>query len=94
MEDLQSEKTFKDLLNFPTAFSFKVVAMDTVDMESAITAVIEQQFKLKIQEPITKKLSKKATYASYTVTAVVESEVQINQIYQALGSIQKVKLVL
>ena len=62
------EATFRDLLQFPCSFSFRVIGGDIDGMEEKIIGCLKEQFDRSPLAPVTRTLSRKGTYASYAVT--------------------------
>ena len=94
MTETKHEPTFRDLLNFPCKFSFRVIRDDSDHVQNQIVRVIEDEFNLEILSDITRTLSRKGTYASFHVELMASSEEQLKALYAALGKIESVKYVL
>ncbi len=94
MTSVKRDPTFKELLEFPCKFSFRVIGNDSDHVQNQIVKVIEEEFELEILSEITRTLSQKGTYASFHVELMASSEEQLKALYAALGKIESVKYVL
>ncbi len=88
------EATFRDLLQFPCSFSFRVIGGDIDGMEEKIIGCLKEQFDRSPLAPVTRTLSRKGTYASYAVTVEARSEEDLKSMYSALGRLETVRCVL
>ncbi|MGN1356190.1 MAG: YbeD family protein [Succinivibrionaceae bacterium] len=89
-----SQKSFKDLMEFPSRITFSVIGKIGETSEEMIRGVIEENHKLKVYNPVTTQKSSKGNYQSFRVTTKVQSEEQLKQLYTDLGKIPGVRYVL
>ncbi|WP_131911614.1 DUF493 family protein YbeD [Celerinatantimonas diazotrophica] len=83
---------FDEYLEFPCAFTFKVMGVATDTLESEILEVV-QRLAPGNYSP-SSRLSTKGNYRSLTLSIRVTSKEHIEQLYQQLGAIDDVRHVL
>lgn len=92
LADISQDKKLKDLLEFPCAFTFKVVGtkrdglMD--DVVSEVQKVIKGDYNPTMKE------SAKGTYNSVSITIQAENIEQVETLYTNLAKIEGVRMVL
>lgn len=91
LSDLPQAK-LKDLLEFPCAFTFKVVGVSREDLADDVVAVVQSVVKGDYHP--TAKASGKGTYHSVSITLQAENIEQIEQLYRDLAKIHGVRMVL
>lgn len=91
LEDIP-QKQLKDLLEFPCAFTFKVVGKNRVDLAGDTLAVI-QKYAPGDYTP-REHLSSKGTYNSVSVDIIAENIEQVETLYIELAKIDGVRMVL
>lgn len=80
---------------FPIVFSLKVVAATTHnDIEGLIISVLQDNHVDENLWRISSRLSRAGNYVSFTATFMAKSQDQLDSIYRALSSNQKIIMVL
>jgi putative lipoic acid-binding regulatory protein len=87
MDNINKNSTFKDLINFPVDYEFKIIGKsDRLDIEY-IAGQIEEIIKRNLsREGIRKRESTKKTYSSYSVKVYLEEYNELEKIYEFLKS--------
>ena len=88
----EPEPTLRELLEFPCKFTFKVTGYNKPELEDLVIEVI-QRHAPGDYSPIVKP-SSKGTYSAVSVSIHATSIEQIETLYQELGEIDIVRLVL
>lgn len=83
---------FDEFLDFPCAFTFKVMGLANVDLTSQVLTVMQKLAPGDYAPKI--KPSSKGNYESITLVATVTSKENIEAIYTELGSLEDVRHVL
>lgn len=91
LQDLPQAK-LKDLLEFPCAFTFKVVGTHRDDLIDDVVAVT--QIHAKGDYNPREQRSSKGTYNSVSIDIIAEHIDQIETLYEELAKIQGVRMVL
>lgn len=86
------EKKLKDLLEFPTNFTFKVVGKSRDDLALDVKNVMEQHAKVIDEAKL--QPSAKGTYVSVSLSIRAENIEQVETLYKVLGDIEGVRMVL
>jgi len=81
-------------MEFPTEFSLKVFGESDNDLEALIISVVRQNQVDIERTKISSRPSSAGKYTSYTVTFTATSQEQLDNIYRALSSNDKVLMVL
>lgn len=92
LTDIAQDKKLKDLLEFPCAFTFKVVGAKRAELVDDV--VTEVQKVVKGDYNPTVKESGKGTYNSVSITLQAENIEQIESLYTNLAKIDGVRMVL
>lgn len=92
LTDLQQDKKLKDLLEFPCAFTFKVVGLKRDGLVDDVVAEVQKVVKGDYH-PSTKE-SGKGTYHSVSITIQAENIEQVERLYTNLAAIEGVRMVL
>lgn len=83
----------EDLVEFPTTFTFRVVAADAPGLTARCRELVEET----LGRPVVhteEKASKNGNFRSVRISAVVVEAQEIRSAYQALGSVEGLKLLL
>ena len=91
LQDLPQAK-LRDLLEFPCAFTFKVVGTHRDDLIDDVVAVT--QIHAKGDYNPREQRSSKGTYNSVSIDIIAEHIDQVETLYEELAKIQGVKMVL
>lgn len=82
------------LLDFPCAFSLKAFGSDTDAFRQAVDAIVAQHVMPQFVSEAFDKPSSKGKFIARTVKLTAHSKYQLDQIYQALGAAEEVKMAL
>ncbi|HHT7855368.1 DUF493 family protein YbeD [Pasteurella multocida] len=82
----------KDLLEFPCAFTFKVVGANRADLIDDVVAVVQKYAKGDYNPR--QQLSSKGTYNSVSIDIIAEHIEQVEVLYVELAKIDGVRMVL
>lgn len=89
-----SEKPrLEDLVDFPSTFTFRIVARHSPGLRARCTELVEGALGREAQD-VREQPSKNGAFASVRVAATVENADEIRSVYQALGSIEGLQLLL
>lgn len=91
LEDIPQQQ-LKDLLEFPCAFTFKVVGKNRPDLIDDVV-VVTQKYAKGDYNP-REQISSKGTYNSVSIDIVAENIEQVETLYQELAKIDGVRMVL
>lgn len=91
LQDLPQAK-LKDLLEFPCAFTFKVVGTHRDDLSDDVVAVTQRYAKGDYTPR--EQRSSKGTYTSVSIDITAENIEQVETLYEELAKIQGVRMVL
>lgn len=83
---------FDELLEFPCQFPFKVLGLSHPDLTIQVVAVLQQHAPGDYAP--TSKPSAKGNYVSLTVTVTAHSKEHLETMYEALGKLELVRVVL
>lgn len=83
---------FDEYLEFPCAFTFKVMGVATDTLEHEVLEVVQRLAPGEYSP--TSKMSSKGNYRSVTLSIQVTSKEHIETLYQELGAIEDVRHVL
>ncbi|WP_025821549.1 DUF493 family protein YbeD [Shewanella marina] len=86
------DTTFDQLLEFPTAFPFKVVGDADPALADKVVSVVQKHIPGDYSP--TTKASSKGTYNSVTINVLVNSKEEIETLYKDLAAIEGVRRVL
>ena len=86
------EKT--SLLEFPCSFPIKAMGKNSDDFKQVVSDIVLAHAELWPDEPIRSVASKKGNYVSITAVIKVESQQQLDAIYQELTDCEQVKMAL
>lgn len=92
LTDIAQDKKLKDLLEFPCAFTFKVVGAKRDDLVEDVVAEVQKVAKGDYNPSV--KESGKGTYHSVSITLQAENIDQIETLYTTLSKIDGVRMVL
>ena len=87
------EARFEKLLEFPTLFVFRVVGLASPDFEPRCTSVVEEVLGRRI-EAVQMRPSSNGKYCSVRLGVMALSADELRKVYDALGTIESVRLVL
>ncbi len=82
----------KDLLDFPCAFTFKVVGANRADLIDDVVAVTQKYAKGDYNPR--EQISSKGTYNSVSIDIIAENIEQVETLYAELAKINGVRMVL
>lgn len=82
-----------ELLSFPCAFTFRVVALDSPDLASRCQAIVEQALGRPI-EALAHHASRTGRYSTVRVKAQVHEPSEVHRAYGALGELHGLRLLL
>lgn len=82
----------KDLLEFPTSFTFKVVGENRPDLMDDVVSVVQKHAQGDYNPTL--KESGKGTYHSISITITAENIEQVEILYKELAEIKGVRMVL
>jgi putative lipoic acid-binding regulatory protein len=82
-----------ELLCFPCAFTFRVVALDMPDLSRRCQAAVEAALGRSVQA-LEHQGSRSGRYGTVRVRAVVEEADEVHRAYAALGEIEGLKMLL
>ena len=85
--------TDETLLEFPCQFPIKVVTVNDPELEPFIRETLAQHVDMASVE-ITIKQSEKGNYQSFSILLTAKNKAQLDALYQAFSSNDKVKMVL
>ncbi|UDW83097.1 DUF493 family protein YbeD [Pasteurella canis] len=91
LNDLPQAK-LKDLLEFPCAFTFKVVGNNRSDLVDDVVAMVQKYAKGDYNPR--QQISSKGTYNSVSLDIVAENIEQVETLYEELAKIDGVRMVL
>ncbi|GJH43730.1 DUF493 family protein YbeD [Pasteurella canis] len=91
LNDLPQAK-LKDLLEFPCAFTFKVVGNNRSDLVDDVVAMVQKYAKGDYNPR--QQISSKGTYNSVSIDIVAENIEQVETLYEELAKIDGVRMVL
>ncbi|AKD38174.1 DUF493 family protein YbeD [Pasteurella sp. P03HT] len=91
LNDLPQAK-LKDLLEFPCAFTFKVVGANRIDLIDDVVVVVQKHAKGDYNPR--QQLSSKGTYNSVSIDIIAEHIEQVEVLYVELAKIDGVRMVL
>jgi len=86
--------TKKTLLNFPTHFPIKILGKADFSFESTVITIIRKHIPNLSEGAVQLKSSQKGNYLSITATVYVESQAQLDALYQELVDCELVLMVL
>lgn len=92
LSDIPQDKKLKDLLEFPCAFTFKVVGTKRETLMDDVVAEVQKVVKGDYHP--TAKESGKGTYLSVSITIQAENIEQVESLYTNLAKIDGVRMVL
>ncbi len=84
---------FDEFLEFPCAFTFKVVGIAHDDLVDHVIATLRQHAEANDYSPKVKH-SSKGNYHSVSVTVTVTSKLHIERLYTELGKLELVRYVM
>lgn len=90
---MESEHT-SPILTFPTWFPLKIFTIFEETIDEQVFKVLKSFFPELDKNEIVEKISGAGNYISFTANLVIESENQLQTIYQALMAIPNVVMVL
>lgn len=91
LQDLPQAK-LKDLLEFPTAFTFKVVGANRANLVEDVVIVTQRHAKGDYNPR--EQISSKGTYNSVSIDIIAENIEQVETLYEQLAQIDGVRMVL
>lgn len=92
LTDIPQDKKLKDLLEFPCAFTFKVVGVKSDELVDNVVAEVQKVVKGDYNPTV--KESGKGTYHSVSITINADNIEQIETLYSTLAKIDGVRMVL
>lgn len=84
----------KKILNFPCDFPIKVMGKSTENFESLALEIIHKHVPTLEPDALRSRKSKDGTYISLTATVHVDSQDQLDALYQALSACEDVLMTL
>lgn len=92
LTDIAQDKKLKDLLEFPCAFTFKVVGTKRDDLEQDVVTEVQKVIKGDYRPSSNE--SGKGTYQSVSITINADNIEQVETLYENLAKINGVRMVL
>lgn len=93
-DDIEKNENPKSLIEFPCDFPIKILGKSGFDFESAVLMIIRKHIPNLPEGAIQLKPSEKGSYLSITAVVYVESQAQLDAIYQDLVASELVMMVL
>ncbi len=84
----------KSLITFPTDFTIKVFGNATDDFEATILAMVQKHAPAASKENIVPRASANGKYVALSITIYVDSQAQLDKIYQDLSTSPSVLMAL